>query len=154
MRQRIVQFLEKEQLNAAKFADEIGVQRSAVSHILSGRNNPGFEFIQKILTRYKTVNAEWLIMGTGEMYKPVLLTAKQLDLFSQAVPELNISQLPLPETEKNEAKTETIADNSSISPEKTDIFGVKPAPAPSQKFVEKIVMFYSDKTFAVYTPEN
>ena len=50
-------------LSASAFADKIGVQRSSVSHILSGRNKPSLEFIQKVLTEFPKVNAEWLING-------------------------------------------------------------------------------------------
>ena len=50
-------------LNASSFADEIGVQRSSMSHILSGRNKPSLEFIQKVLTRFPKVSADWLIAG-------------------------------------------------------------------------------------------
>src|SRR5271166_1478026 len=69
MKDRIIKFLAHENLSATKFADEIGVQRSSVSHILSGRNNPSYEFIFKILSRYKYLSAEWLIMGSGQMIK-------------------------------------------------------------------------------------
>ncbi|NSW44332.1 MAG: helix-turn-helix transcriptional regulator [Bacteroidales bacterium] len=70
MKSRIQKFLEIENINPSKFADEIGVQRSSISHILSGRNNPSLELIQKILTRFDYINAEWLITGKGEMFKP------------------------------------------------------------------------------------
>jgi len=50
-------------LNASAFADKIGVQRSSVSHILSGRNKPSLEFIQKVLTEFPKVSADWLING-------------------------------------------------------------------------------------------
>lgn len=70
MKNRIQKFLEVENINPSKFADEIGVQRSSISHILSGRNNPSLELIQKILARFDYLNAEWLITGKGEMFKP------------------------------------------------------------------------------------
>ena len=50
-------------LTASAFADEIGVQRSSVSHILSGRNKPSLEFIQKVIHRFPKVSADWLIAG-------------------------------------------------------------------------------------------
>lgn len=50
-------------LTASSFADEIGVQRSSMSHILSGRNKPSLEFIQKVIVRFPKVNADWLISG-------------------------------------------------------------------------------------------
>ena len=51
-------------LTASAFADEIGVQRSSVSHILSGRNKPSLEFIQKVIHKYPKVDIGWLINGS------------------------------------------------------------------------------------------
>ena len=59
-------------LTASAFADEIGVQRSSVSHILSGRNKPSLEFIQKVLNKYPKVSADWLIAGVTDLDKMVV----------------------------------------------------------------------------------
>ena len=56
-------------LTASSFADEIGVQRSSMSHILSGRNKPSLEFIQKVLIRFPKVSADWLIAGVTNTEK-------------------------------------------------------------------------------------
>ncbi len=69
MKDRILKIINKEQLTSSKFADLIGVQRSSISHIISGRNNPSLDIVQKILLEFKTVNPEWLLFGTGDMYK-------------------------------------------------------------------------------------
>lgn len=69
MNNRLQQFLEFENLTPARLADMLGVQRSGLSHILSGRNKPGYEFIHKLLTRFPAINADWLITGKGKPYK-------------------------------------------------------------------------------------
>ena len=69
MEDRLLKFMDKEQLSSAKFADVIGVQRSSVSHILSGRNKPSFDFLQKTLKAFPMINADWLILGEGNMYE-------------------------------------------------------------------------------------
>src|SRR5690606_15634735 len=51
--------------SAAAFADKIGVQRSSISHILSGRNKPSLDFILKILAAYPDVELYWLLNGKG-----------------------------------------------------------------------------------------
>ena len=61
-------------LTASAFADEIGVQRSSVSHILSGRNKPSLEFIQKVLMRFPKVSGDWLIAGVTSSIKDPLPT--------------------------------------------------------------------------------
>ncbi len=55
--------MDSHKLNAGSFADRIGVQRSNVSHVLSGRNKPGFDFIEKLLLAFPRVSAEWLFTG-------------------------------------------------------------------------------------------
>lgn len=51
--------------SASSFAEKIGVQRSSISHILSGRNKPSLDFILKILSAYPEVDLYWLFNGKG-----------------------------------------------------------------------------------------
>ena len=69
MNDRISLILKYKNISATKFADEIDVQRSRISHILSERNKPSLEFIQKILKTYPEISPEWLISGKGAMIK-------------------------------------------------------------------------------------
>lgn len=69
MNDRLQQFLNAENINQAQFADSIGVARASVSHILAGRNKPGYDFILNMLKRYPDLNVEWLLTGQGRMYK-------------------------------------------------------------------------------------
>jgi transcriptional regulator with XRE-family HTH domain len=56
-------------LSASAFAEKIGVQRSSISHILSGRNKPSLEFTMKILTSFPEVDLYWLLNGKGNFPK-------------------------------------------------------------------------------------
>ncbi len=69
MIERIKLLLSVKNLSPAQLALEIGVQRSGISHILSGRNKPSLDFIMKILESYPEINESWLLMGNGEMLK-------------------------------------------------------------------------------------
>lgn len=69
MNNRLQQFLELENITPARLADTLGVQRSGLSHILSGRNKPGYEFITKLLTKFPHINSDWLLLGKGKPYK-------------------------------------------------------------------------------------
>lgn len=60
---RIKELMEQHELNASSFAEMIGVQRSSISHILSGRNNPSLEFLTKIEAAFDEVSFEWLLKG-------------------------------------------------------------------------------------------
>lgn len=69
MNTRLQQFLTLENLTPARLADILGVQRSGMSHILSGRNKPGYDFILKLCTKFPHLNANWFITGKGKPYK-------------------------------------------------------------------------------------
>ena len=66
---RLQQFLSAENITQAQLADMLGVARASVSHILAGRNKPGFDFIQSLSRSFPDLNLEWLINGKGRMYK-------------------------------------------------------------------------------------
>ena len=103
MKDRIILLIKAKNLTAAQFADEIGVQKSSISHILSGRNNASLDFIQKILLCYPEVSMEWLMFGKGPIFKSPEtvvnsnndgqlnvvspLVSSHVDLFSGLIPE-------------------------------------------------------------------
>ena len=60
---RLEELMKNHNLNAAAFAEKIGVQRSSVSHILSSRNKPSLEFIFKIQSQFEEVDFDWLLLG-------------------------------------------------------------------------------------------
>lgn len=68
---RIKKIMDYHQLTASLFADKIGVQRSSISHILSGRNKPSLDFILKITTEFNDVEIDWLLKGEGSFPKNV-----------------------------------------------------------------------------------
>lgn len=67
IRDRLTQILSLKQMSSSAFADFLEIQRSNMSHYLSGRNKPGVEILQKILDKFPDISAEWLMMGRGEM---------------------------------------------------------------------------------------
>ena len=66
---RLKKILNYHQLTASLFADKIGVQRSSISHILSGRNKPSLDFILKVTHTFTDVDIYWLLNGKGEFPK-------------------------------------------------------------------------------------
>jgi len=59
--EKLKKIISKEGLSASKFAEKIGVQRSSVSHILSGRNKPSLDFVLKIYKSIENIDLEWLL---------------------------------------------------------------------------------------------
>ena len=101
MNRRLQQFLELEQLKPAQFADIMGIQRANVSHILSGRNKPSFEFIQKFLLKFPSVNPDWFLLGKGKPFREQDQPASPLpsdngDLFSGQSGHIDIRTLKNP----------------------------------------------------------
>ncbi len=136
MNTRIQQFLNAEDLTPTRFADAIGVQRSNVSHILSGRNNPGYDFIVKMLQRYPSLNAEWLLLGKGSMYKeaymPSLFDSNQQVATAIDAPPVAEEALP------------KIATASIDKPENTII------QPKSDKQLVKVLFCYNDGSFEAF----
>jgi len=69
MKDRLEKVMQHYALNASEFANATGVKRSALTHVLSGRNQPGIRFLQKILEAFPDVNGDWLLTGNGQMLK-------------------------------------------------------------------------------------
>ena len=67
MHDRLKKWIKKKELTPSKFADTISVNRATISHILSGRNKPSIDFLEKLLTHYPELNVNWLITGVGYM---------------------------------------------------------------------------------------
>ncbi len=135
MKERILKVMETEGYSQAQFAAEIGIQRAAMSHIISGRNNPSLDVLLKILRRFPSVSTDWLLFGNGPMTK-------------SAQPAEPAENTIVP-TDSNVAFADSIA-SSLVHQEKERVVTVeKPA-----KTISKIMVFYTDNTFDTYTLEK
>lgn len=145
MKDRIVKLMEKENLTPGQFSEIVGIQRSAVSHLVTGRNKPSLEVTQKILNTFRTINPDWLILGVGPMYR-VEKQAYQPSLFEQNYENndlkadtdtfhvnKNTQQKNLKEIEKTENNDISSVFQSNIT--------------QHSKIVTKIIVYYSDSTF-------
>ncbi len=146
MKERIHKILTEKGLSAAKFAEILEIQRSNVSHVLSGRNNPGYDFIKKIMEHYPDINPEWLILGNGQMYKEEKKSTtdsadqSQRDLFTS-------NNNPFIERKDDNKKTP--------SDENKDIMHASDnKTSNSSHYIERIVIFYKGNTFKEYKPES
>ena len=162
MNQRLQQFIAAENLSQSQFADALGVARASVSHILAGRNKPGFDFIESMSRHYPSLNIEWLITGKGKMYKSQnsTTTAEMPPLASPAPAATAASAEPKSDAEADlfsapETKTVTVP---APAPAATPASAPAPAIAASTKKeraqtsaitrnIEKIIVFYDDGSF-------
>ena len=112
--------------SASSFAEKISVQRSSISHILSGRNKPSLEFVLKTLTAFPEVELYWLMNGKGEFPAQQKTTQE----ISSPTPPQNI-------TTPNPPKIESIQNSLNLE-------------VDNNKSIERIVIFYSDGSFKNY----
>lgn len=70
MNNRIALVLKAKNISPSVLADDLGVQRSGISHILNGRNKPSLEFIQKLIKLYPDISIQWILFGEGPMMNP------------------------------------------------------------------------------------
>ncbi|MFY8187173.1 MAG: helix-turn-helix domain-containing protein [Flavobacterium sp.] len=158
-------------LTPATFAEQIGVQRSSLSHLLSGRNKPSLDFILKVEECYSEVDFDWLLQGKGVFPK----SKNQVSTSENAsAPQRN------PPIETTQLKTETPQLHSLFSeiepqenePKKITAVEFLEPPVVENKilneknFVEKnakpnipnkireVIIFYEDGTFENYKPRN
>ena len=69
-RERLAKIIESEKMTAKQFAEEINVSAGTISNILGGRNKASTEILVRILNRFRTISSDWLLLGTGSMYRP------------------------------------------------------------------------------------
>jgi len=127
---RVQLIMASNRLTAASFADRIGVQRSNVSHVLNGRNKPGYEFIVKVIKAFPNVSSHWLLTG-----EDAAVTGATTDLFNT------------PEVENTNVSTRI--DTNVIIGNDTNVH-----PNPASKRVIKTIVFYDDFTFDAFVPNE
>lgn len=126
--ERLQMVIKMNGMTNASFADAIGVQRSSISHVLSGRNNPSVDFIQKILDTFPKVDANWLVAG------------RKVGRVSEVV------------TDQAPVLTDLVAESSVVEDEEPAPYYVRPSvKAPvkegAARQVAKVVIFYNDGTY-------
>jgi transcriptional regulator with XRE-family HTH domain len=138
---RLEILLEYYSLSASAFADSIGVQRSALSHLMSGRNKPSLDLIMKIVEAHPEVDIYWLLNGKGNF--PKENNKEQNPPSSSTVKENSIDLFSFDEEPDNESKSSIEKETGTTDNSATVI----------SKDIEQIVIFYKDGTFRKYRPD-
>ncbi len=147
MVERIKAIMTHYQLRAAQFSDAIGMQRSAVSHVLSGRNKPSLDFVLRIKKRFPEISLNWLTLGTGNMF----VSEGPLPV---SVPENLFSMQSATEKESvdkdSPRKVKSVTAKSEVRDEEAAYYG-------SQKLdgrVMRVLFVYEDGTFSEFKPRK
>ena len=117
---RIQKIMNYYSLTASALADQLGVLRSSISHLLSERNKPSLDFVLKIVNKYPEIDLYWLLYGKGTFPKEEVKNPKE------SIPNEII--FPQSLEEKSYVKQEVL----------------------EEKEIQKIVFFYKDKTFDIF----
>lgn len=168
MKERLAQFLQSEGLTAVKFAEIMEVQPSSISHLLSGRNKPNFDFISRLLLRFPDLNPDWMINGIGEIYKSKL---KQVGQKTREVSQETITNVNEEPKSTNEKLITDVNDMNILDfqldinddkAEINDVTGVngsqtQSAPisnsipvAAEDKRVTRVILFFDNGSFEEY----
>lgn len=147
MRERILEIMEKERLTSSRFAESIGIQRSAMSHIISGRNNPSLDVVTKILERFPYINSDWLIFGKGEMCKNTEYTDFTPSLFNEN--QINPTKIQMNTEYRKENEVEKPVYERKLPEAERITYQERPS-----KNISKIMVFYSDNTFDTFILEK
>lgn len=145
MNRRLQQFLSAENISQAQFADSIDVARASVSHVLAGRNKPGYDFIRSISEHYPKLNLEWLISGKGKMYKS---DSPAAPVSAPAAPSEPVSSLFNEESFDETYETANSAPasyNTENKPIQQSV--IQENASLQQRSITKIIVFYDDNTF-------
>lgn len=172
MVKRIKELMNRKRLTPSAFADKIGVGRAIISHILSERNKVSLDVVMRILEAFPDISTDWLIKGDGQMYTtvdpaPILpfsdtdnkqnrnVEGDDVNVQTQQEEELYDKDLPV---ENNRIRTEShssISEDFSNLPSSTNVpFSTSVFKTNSNREVSKIIIYYNDKTYQSFSPEE
>ena len=150
---RIKSVMEYYHLSPAQFADRIGFQRSALSHVLSGRNNPSLDFVLKVKNAFPNLNLEWLTLGDGNQF------VNQEDEPAENARDTLKINLDEPAAEPDELQKSKVKEEP-INISKNDINESETSKSQvNQQFIgdkkiKKIILLYNDGSFSEHIPEK
>lgn len=147
---RIRILLHFKKLTATQLAEILDVQRSGISHVLSGRNKPSLDFVMKIVQAFPDVSYDWLISGKGDLSESEKRQKEEENTIVTPVKDTSVTnQQPLIDTDVTHDEEDRSQDQKSS--QYTDNQIKKPE-QESVRTIEKVVVFYSDNTFEEFTP--
>ncbi len=160
IKDRIEHIMRSQNVTATQLADMMGIQRSGISHILSGRNNPSMDFIVKFKDVFPEYNLDWLLTGAGpktafDKERQQKASSIQPSLFEEEENEVPIEEKLEERKEIEQINVETPA----IAQKTVEQHEAKPPeeaahtnilPQSSEKRLTRIALFYTDGSFEMF----
>ncbi len=139
---KIKLILESTDLTPSIFADEIGVQRSSISHILAGRNKPSLDVVQKIVKRFPEFGINWILEDEELPIHQNKVSTSKPKAYTEKIQDVRPKIAADVLTERS--APHTAAEEVNLTPPKPEIF--------KEKKAIKIMVLYSDGTFQEFNP--
>ena len=155
---KIELIIKRKQMSSSQFADVLGIPRSSISHILSGRNKPSLDVVQKILRVFPEISAEDLLFEDRSLGASILTsTPKETSLVTS--PSLFDAVEPTPSESPVNILPEPTIVQSNLRRPKEAVTSARVEPSVSstkperlEKTIERVLIFYSDGTFSESRP--
>ncbi|MGC8866551.1 MAG: helix-turn-helix domain-containing protein [Bacteroidales bacterium] len=148
MIERIQKIMQEKNLSASQFAEALGIQRSGLSHILSGRNQPSLEFVKKLIQRFPDVDLYWLLTGEKAKQEKKTEIKREPDLFSQ-IEEETVKVSPITSSEARQKAEPSVSDLTLGGNEKAPVTESR---ATTKVKVQKVLLLFEDGTYQIMTP--
>ncbi len=153
MREKLLKLMENEKLTASRLAELLGIRSSGISHIISGRNKPSYDLLQKILRRFPQLNPDWLLLESDQMYRTTATTVN----VSENPPLATSNLFGSSNGEEKTPTTTTLQNENPRADENPNIASIaadgEHMHSPyARRAVRRIIVLYDDNTFESYNP--
>lgn len=151
MREKLLNLMRSEGLTSSRLAELLGIQPSGISHILSGRNKPSFDFVQKILRRFPNINPDWLLLDSGPMYRDTP-EGKVSPPAETITPTLPLNDLNAPGASQTSPSGATTVEAAAAGTPDAGMTSPLAAATARHGKVKRIIVLFDDHTFESYSP--
>lgn len=149
MREKLLKLMKSEKLSSSRLAEILEIQPSSISHILSGRNKPSFDFLVKILRRFPTLNPDWLLLDAEQMYRSDEELNRKIDKNYDSTVQPSDSRKNNSTTTSQIASSK-IEDTQNSTNRPTDNLATLTTIANEGRTIERVIVLYTDKSFEAF----
>jgi plasmid maintenance system antidote protein VapI len=141
--------MKSEKLSSSRLAEILEIQPSSISHILSGRNKPSYDFLVKILRRFPTLNPDWLLLDAEQMYRSNEELDRRINDTNTQSSQTTGSAEKMIVNSKNALNPKNESSQNSTNRPIENIAAVANI-ATDGRTIERVIVLYTDKSFEAY----
>ena len=149
MREKLLKLMKSEKLSSSRLAEILEIQPSSISHILSGRNKPSYDFLVKILRRFPTLNPDWLLLDAEQMYRSNEELDRHINDTNTQSSQTTGSAEKMIVNSKNVLNPKNESSQNSTNRPIENIAAVANI-ATDGRTIERVIVLYTDKSFEAY----